>query len=132
MTNNKTQKILKMRLKIGFTLIFFFSISFTFGQEHKNNTKSLEDFDTTIEEDSYKLDDSVYADKFIIQTSEQEEQKHISMANYTNKEWKEIKKEITIAKKRVISNKEVFLSKVIDTIFIVLPNISNETQLSSW
>jgi len=123
-----------MNMKFVFTLVTLCFVSLSFSQDYENNTKSLKEFDSKIEAGSYNPDNSIKADKLIIETSDNHvDLKDTSMINYSEEEWIEIRKQIVLSKERVTKNNEVHLSKVIDTVYILLPTINNnETQLSGW
>ncbi|SEL13646.1 hypothetical protein SAMN04487910_1823 [Aquimarina amphilecti] len=123
-----------MRLKIGITFIMFCVCSLSFGQDYKTNTKSIKEVDVKIEEGSYNQDNSVSADRLIIKTSEQEgsEKDYNSSSTYNDEEWADIKKQILNNKKRINDGKEIFASKVVDTVFVTIPSLGNESQLSGW
>ncbi|WP_299431818.1 hypothetical protein [uncultured Aquimarina sp.] len=121
-----------MRLKIGITFIMFCICTLSFGQDYKNSTKSIKDVDIKIEEGSYNEDDSVSADRLIIKTSEQTDSGQ-DYTSYSDEEWADIKKQIVNTRKRTIAGKEIFTSKVIDTVFVTVPAFSsNKSQLSGW
>jgi len=90
----KSSKSIEMRLKIGITFIILLCIAnLSYGQDHKNTIKSLKEIDMKIEEGNYSSDDSVSADRLVIENSEQAtlNKKQIS---YSDKEWMDIKSEI--------------------------------------
>jgi len=120
-----------MKLKIVFTIGLFYICGISFAQDYKNNIKSLKEVDIKIEQGLYSIDDSISADKLIIQSSEQ--WSLTGQKANSNKEWVDIKKQILNTKKRVLQNNEIFASKVIDTVFVTIPNHpSGESQLSGW
>ena len=123
-----------MNVKFVFTLVALCFVSLSFGQDYENNTKSLKEFDSKIEAGSYDQDNSIKADKLILETSEQHVGlKDIGMIDSNEEEWIEIRKQIVLSKERVTKSNEVYLSKVIDTVYILLPTINNnKTQLSGW
>ena len=55
----------------------------------------------------------------------------LNLTVYSDEEWAKIKSQIKNNKKRVIKTNEVFISKVIDTVYIEIPP-DCEPQLSSW
>jgi len=129
----KLSKSIEMRLKIGITFVMFCVCSLSFGQDYKNSTKSIKDVDIKIEEGSYNEDDSVSADRLIIRTSEQTDSNQDYTSSYSDEEWAAIKTQIVNTRKRIIDGKEIFTSKVIDTVFVTVPAFSgNESQLSGW
>lgn len=122
-----------MRLKIVTAFVMFAICSLSFGQDYKNSTKSIKDVDIKIEEGSYNEDDSVSADRLIIKTSEETTDSNQDYTSYSDEEWADIKKQILNTRKRTINDKEVFASKIIDTVFVTIPAFSsNESQLSGW
>jgi len=126
-----------MKLKMGITFAFLCLFScFSFGQDYKNNIKSIKEIDIKIEKGQYQADTSISADRLIIEISENlnKNQKQTSSSfPYTDEEWTEIKRQILKNKKRVLDNKEIFISKVVDTVFVPIPtDIQNTSQLSGW
>ncbi|MFD2564225.1 hypothetical protein [Aquimarina rubra] len=120
-----------MRLKIGITFTLFFIYGLSFGQDYKNNTKSIKEVDIKIEEGQYSADDTVSADRLIIETSDQADLTQ-DYTSFTDEEWMKIKIQIQNNKKRVIDNNEIFVSKTIDTVFVTAPGFNNKSQLSGW
>ncbi|WP_298317812.1 hypothetical protein [uncultured Aquimarina sp.] len=120
-----------MRLKIGIAFIMFCICSVSFGQDYKNNIKSLKEVDIKIEEGQYSADDSVSADRLIIESSENAALNQ-DYTSCIDEEWADIKKQILNNKKRVAENNEVFVSKTVDTVFVTAPSFSKKSQLSGW
>ncbi|WP_299214830.1 hypothetical protein [uncultured Aquimarina sp.] len=120
-----------MRLKIGIAFILFCICSVSFGQDYKNNTKSLKEVDIKIEEGQYSADDSVSADRLIIESPENADLNQ-DYTSCTDEEWADIKKQILNNKKRVVESNEIFVSKIIDTIFVTTPSFDKKSQLSGW
>ncbi|WP_299312210.1 hypothetical protein [uncultured Aquimarina sp.] len=121
-----------MRLKIGIAFILFCICSVSFGQDYKNNTKSLKEVDIKIEEGQYSADNSVSADRLIIASSENTDLSQDYTSSCMDEEWADIKKQILNNKKRVTKNNEVFTSKIIDTVFVTTQNFDKKSQLSGW
>ncbi|MBW1294349.1 hypothetical protein [Aquimarina litoralis] len=123
-----------MKIKIAITFIMLCVFGFSFGQDYKNNTKSIKEVDIKIEEGSYNEDDSVSADRLIIKTSEESKSasSYVSSTPYSDEEWADIKKQISSTKKRTKDLKEIFVSKVVDTVFVLIPSANTESQLSGW
>ncbi|WP_378182294.1 hypothetical protein [Aquimarina sp. SS2-1] len=120
-----------MRLKIGITLTLFFIYSLSYGQDYKNNTKSIKEVDIKIEEGQYSADDSLAADRLIIESPDKADLTSNYTA-FTDEEWIKIKRQIQNNKKRVINNNEVFVSKTVDTVYVTVPSFTNKSQLSGW
>ena len=120
-----------MKSTIGITIIMLCISCITFGQDYKNNVKSIKEVDLRIDKGQYSSDKSISADRLVIKTSE--EGVLGENYSYSNEEWALIKKQILETKKRVIEGKEIFAYKVMDTILIALPIDDNELhQLSGW
>ncbi len=126
-----SKKSIEMRLKIGIAFILFCICSVSFGQDYKNNTKSLKEVDIKIEEGQYSADDSVSADRLIIESPENADLNQ-DYTSCTDEEWADIKKQILNNKKRVVESNEIFVSKIIDTIFVTTPSFDKKSQLSGW
>ncbi|WP_298541549.1 hypothetical protein [uncultured Aquimarina sp.] len=121
-----------MRLKIGIAFILFCVCSISFGQDYKSNTKSLKEVDIKIEEGQYSADDSVSADRLIIESSENAKLGEDYNTAFTDEEWADIKEQILNNKKRITENNEVFVSKTIDTVFVTAASFDKKSQLSGW
>lgn len=128
----KSSKSIEMRLKFGIAIIVLLCISnVSYAQNHKNTIKSLKELDMKIEEGDYSSDDSIAADRLVIENSEQAtlNKKQIS---YSEKEWIDLKREINSRKQRITENSKIYGSKTMDTIFITVPSFKEKSQISSW
>ena len=124
-----------MKIKIAVTFIMLCVFGFSFGQDYKNNTKSIKEVDLKIEEGSYNEDNSVSADRLIIKTPEESESASNDMSSrpYSDEEWADIKKQMLTTKKRMKDQKEIFASKLVDTVFVLIPpTTSDKSKLSGW
>lgn len=121
-----------MKLKIAIAFILFCISTISFGQGDKSYTEMVKNIDSKINEGLYNADVSVTADKLVIETPKQ----NINNKNeafFSEEEWIKIKKQIKENKKNTTGiEHEIHQSKVLDTIFLYIPSINNQIQLSNW
>ncbi|MHA7056177.1 hypothetical protein ACWGOQ_0003085 [Aquimarina sp. M1] len=120
-----------MRLRIGIAFTFFFVLSLSYGQDYKNHTKSIKQVDIKIEQGHYSADNSVSADMLIIENPGQVGINQ-DYTSFTEEEWINTKRQIQENKKRVHTNNEIRVTKIVDTIFLTAPSFHDSSQLSGW
>jgi len=131
----ESSKFIQMRLKIVLTFILSCIYVITFSQDYKDTIESVKNIDTKIEEGAYKTDETVVPiDKLIVTTFGQNSNFASNEILFlSDKEWEKIKNTIKKNKERVIKNNEIFISKVIDTVYLMTP-VVQESRISgsSW
>ncbi|MDY8136534.1 hypothetical protein [Aquimarina sp. 2201CG5-10] len=124
-----------MKLKIVLvTFVLFLSFQVSFSQDYKSSTESVKILDSRIDQGSYNADKKAITDKLVLKVSgNQSNSKTKNDKFYSEKEWKKIQKQIKRNKKKVANRRDnIHSSKVIDTIYLDVPALSGESQLSGW
>ena len=120
-----------MNMKILISFCAFFICVFSFGQSPKGSKKSLKNIDLTIEKGTYDTKESFTADKLILNNATNEGEKSPQIV-FNENEWRQIKAKIVANRQRVVNSKEIHSSQVIDTIYVEVPSLNAQTQLSGW
>ncbi len=119
-------------MKILIPLCVILLSNFSFGQDSKNSTnESIKKIDLTIEEGTYEADESLTADKLILNNSNTNKDiSTVTQSPFNETDWQKTKDKILENRKRILASKEIFTAKIIDTVFVEIPSIQKTSRLS--
>ncbi len=122
---------MKLEVVMIMFLLVVFPFSSSFAQDYISSIESVKNIDFQLENVTYSVDEkNSIADKLLIITSEGEKSTDIE---YSEEEWIEIENKIKKNKQRIINSKILIYNKtILDTVILIVPNISNKMELSSW
>lgn len=118
-----------MNLRITAIVVFALAYhSSSLAQNLETNNDFVKNIDSSLEEGTYKTSEQAIANKLMVTSPDNT----IYKDAYTEKEWVKTKNEIKKNQKRIAQYKRPVQTKVIDTIYLNIPTITNNTQISSW
>jgi len=120
-------------MKFTITTTFMLCVfGMSFAQNDVIDTRLKNDIGAEAQQELYKVDAPVLEDKLLVETLDQ----NISIESndfFSEEEWIEVKNKIKKEKSKVSTvDNRVHVSKIIDTVFLYAPDLSEKSHLSSW